>query len=169
MNCTSLPKKNDSTETAMVKVHNDILRALDNESSVIVLLLDLSAAFDTVDHQILLSRLKCRYGFHCKVLDWFSSYLSDRKQFVEGGRSSSHNLNYGLPQGSILGPMLFSLYTSALADLIRKHNMDFHLYADDTQLYIVFKSSIEGHLELAKSKIETCVRDIDLWMSQNMQ
>lgn len=76
-------KKNHSTETAMVKVHNDILRALDNQSSVILLLLDLSAAFNTVDHQILLSRLKYRYGFNGKVLDWFSSYLSDRKQFVK--------------------------------------------------------------------------------------
>jgi hypothetical protein len=64
--------------------------------------------------------------------------------------------------------MLFMLYTSSLADIIRQHGIDFHLYADNTQLYIVFKSSVDGNLDLAKSKIEACVSDIDAWMTSNM-
>ena len=111
-----------------------------------------------------------RFGFKGKVIDCFLSYLSDRKQFVkvEGGKSSIHDFTYGPPQGSIQDPMLFLLYTSPLADLIRKHYMNFHLYSDDTQIYLVFRSSVHGSTELAKSKIEACVCDVDLWMSKNM-
>lgn len=160
-------KINHSTETALIRVNNDILRALDDKKSVILLLLDLSAAFDTVDHTILLTRLNRRLGFKGAVLDWFSSYLSGRKQFVRvnGAQSILHDLTYGLPQGSVLGPLLFLLYTLPLADVIRKHDMGFHLYADDTQLYLSFDSSEE---QLAHEKIEACTHDIDKWMSDNM-
>ena len=123
---------NHSTETGLIKFHDDILRATDNNSRVILLLLDLSTAFDsTVDHQILLHRLSYRF---CR------SYLSDRYQTVKvnGGVSSGRQLHYGVPQGGVLGPILLLLYTSPLGG---NHNVDFHLYADDTQLYLTFESS----------------------------
>ena len=94
-------RKFHSTETALIKVHNDIITAIDNGQSVI---LDLSAAFDTVDHGILLTRLSTRYGIRDRALDWFVSYLSDRTQFVKLDGSSSHSihLTQGVPQGSVL-------------------------------------------------------------------
>ena len=120
-------KANYNTETALVKVQNEVLRALNGQQSVILLLLDLYAPFDTMDHAILPTRLSQR--FLIKVL--FSSYLSERKQFVSvNGTTSSHrDLPYGIPQGSFLGSMLFLMYTAPLADVIRKHDMWFHLYA----------------------------------------
>lgn len=162
-------KKHHSTETALLKVQNDILRAMDNKKSAILLLLDLSAAFDTVDHNILLSRLSSRFGIVDKALAWFKSYLSDRKLTVNisGVNSSERYLMSGVPQGSVLGPLLFSLYTAPLGDLLRLHQMDYHLYADDTQLYITFNSSSPDDLEMATSRIEACVRDIDAWMCWN--
>lgn len=159
-----------STETALVRVQNDVLLAIDNNQSVILLLLDLSAAFDTVDHRILISRLSNRFGLKGDALDWFRSYLSDRKQFVSvnGNHSTIHDLHFGIPQGSVLGPILFLCYTSPLADVIRKHGMSFHLYADDTQIYISFKSSMADEAHLAILKIEACIRDVDQWLSFNM-
>ena len=106
----------------------------------VLLLLDMSAAFDTVDHKLLLERMAKRYGEKANALKWFRFYLQDRKQFVMIDRTKSEmkELRYGVPQGSVLGPILYLLYTSPIGDIIKRHGRNYHLYAD-TQLYLSFK------------------------------
>ena len=118
-----------STETALVRVQNDILCAIDNNKSVILLLLDLSAAFDTVDYSILLSRFGDRFGVNGTAVAWFESYLTSRTQFVRvnDGRSTQGSLERGVPQGSVLGPLLYLLYTSPIADIIKFLKLQYHL------------------------------------------
>ena len=101
-----------STETALVKVLNDLLLASDSGYISVLMLLDLSPAFGTVDHLILLDRLENIVGIRGQALSWFRSYLSDRYQFVNFNHFNSHQsrVRYGIPQGSVLGPLLFSLY-----------------------------------------------------------
>ena len=139
-------KKGHSTETAPARIHNDILRAIDDGECVILVLLHLSAAFDTVDHDILITRLKHLFGITGKALGWIQSYLSGRTQFVKIGaeRSSSRNLFRGVFQCSVLGPILYCMYTSPLKDIVSKHNMNHHFYADDSQIYLSFKPSAAG-------------------------
>ena len=117
-------KEFHSTETALLRVHNDILCSLDQNKSVILLLLDLSAAFDTVDHAILISRLSNRFGVKGTALAWFKSYLTSRQQFVnvEGGMSSRRSLLRGVPHRSVLGPLLYRVYTAPIADISKKHD-----------------------------------------------
>ena len=99
-------------------------------------LLDLSAAFDTLDHPILLQGLETTFGISGTVLRWFASYLEGREQSakVDNVLSSPSPLQLGVPQGSVLWPILFTLYSQPLSDLIRRHECDYHKYADDTQL-----------------------------------
>ena len=114
-----------------------------------------------VDHGILLSRLSNHFGITGTVLEWFGSYLSDRTQFVQvnGACSASHVLEFGVPQGSVLGPLLYSMCTSPLGEIARRHQMFYHFYADDTQLYITFRTSFVSDMNLSNAKLVNRVRD----------
>ncbi len=119
-----------NTETALVKITNDLLLASDKGCISLVVLLDLSAAFNTIDHDILLDRLENYTGIQGQALRWFRSCLSDRYHFVylNGEASQLSPVKYGVPQGSVLGPLLFSLYMLTLGNIIRKYGISFHCY-----------------------------------------
>ena len=159
-----------STETALIKVKADILNAINNKEVVCLVLLDLLAAFDTVDHQILLGRLKNMFGLIGTVINWITSHLSGRLQKVVVGdaNSSAAPLSCGVPQGSILEPILFKLYTTPLRKICNKHAVTYHLYADDQQLYLAFNPSNAGAKEQCIEQLQGCIADIRKWMSANM-
>ena len=149
-------RANHSTETALIRVYNNIALSIESRKSVVLVLLDLLAAFDTVAHFFLLSRLSARLGICDHALNWLRPYLSDRTQFVRIQDVSSHvnDLPYGVLQGSVLGPSLYSLYTSPLGDTARSYGLSYHFYADDTQLYLSFETSSAEDLSFCKSTIK---------------
>ena len=149
-------RKFHSTETALLKVHSDLANALEKKMAILILL-DLSAAFDTIDHSILLQRLADRFNVNGTALSWIKSYLTNRSQKVKaaGQFSKEANLPFGVPQGSILGPILFSLYTSPIGDIAARNGLCVHLYADDTQLYVTLDNRMS-----ALDSIKRCITEI---------
>ncbi len=101
---------------------------------MLLVLLDLSAAFDTVNHRLLIGQLALKLRISGVVLDWVISYLSDRTQFVStsDSKSDTQKLLRDVPQGSVLGAILFTIYTQPLRDIVRRHNMKCHLYTNNT-------------------------------------
>ena len=157
-----------STETALLRIKSDLLLAMDNQKVTLLLLLDLSSAFDTIDHSCLSQTLKTCFGIDGVVLKWIESYLADRYQKIKIDEvvSDVFPVPFGVPQGSRLGPLLFTLYTANFIAKVQKNfpEISCHCYADDTQLYVSFRPDDQ---EESISNLEACVDYIREWMLQN--
>ena len=155
-----------STETALLKVHNDILLNMDQQEVTLLVLLDLSAAFDTINHEILIDTLESEFGVIGNALKWIKSFLSHRKQRVKIKQEFSTNftMSCGVLQGSCLGPVLFLLYTSQLFQIINKHLPSSHGYADYTQLYLSFSPGSLVVQDQAIQIISNCIDEVRAWL-----
>ena len=162
-------KPKHSTETGLVMIFDSILHQLDSGNAVFLALLDLSAAFDTVDHQILLERLRRSVRVSGDALRWFVSYLSDRtvRVCIGSDYSDEEQVTCSVPQGSILGPRQYSIYTNPLANLIRILLLLFHMYADDTQVWKSFNPRCIYSQLSATTSVEMGIRNISEWMFNN--
>ena len=143
--------------------------SIDQHGVVILVMLDLSAAFDTIDHDILFSRMENTLGITGQALAWFKSYLSGRTLRIKIDKSFSElqDILWSVPQGSVLGPLLFLIYLLPHGKLIRKHGLELHIYADDTQLYLAIKPITQQAVDIGVARLEGCLTDIYSWMSQN--
>ena len=114
--------------------------AVNTRRATVLVLLDLSAAFDTIDHEVLLRQLQDRYGIEGSPLAWLKYYNENRQQCIVIGSTRSHNgsVLHGVPQGSVLGPFLFSAYVSPIGDIVRRYDLHFHSFSDDTHIYAPF-------------------------------
>ena len=135
----------------------------------ILVLFDLRATFDTVDHAILLRRLETSFGIMDAALAWFSSYLSGRSQrvSVNGETSDCYPLPFGVPQGLRLGPLLFSAYASKLFEVIKLYLPNAHAFADDTQLHLSFNPDNSLNEAEAVHAMEQCIRAVRAWMQSD--
>ena len=134
----------------------------------LLVLLDLSSAFDTLNHELLLETLKTLYGFDDVVLCWLNSYLTGRFFQVKVNKTTSGGcfITIGVPQGSILGPLLFILFTKDLESIAVKYGFSFHCYADDCQIYFCFKLPSD-ELKVNTDNLSACLAEVKLWMTHH--
>ena len=160
-----------STETALLKITNDIPMNQKEQHSTALVAIDLSAAFDLLNHSILLERLYIYtyYGISGTTLEWFRSYLSGRTQSVviNGVHYKKTILDHGVPQGSVLGARLYPLYIRPLSHILENHRVLYHTYADDTQLYVKFDRESPSSMQIAINRLEYCLLDVSHWMAHN--
>jgi len=148
----------------VLRVLSDAFTAADANQVTLLGLLDLSAAFDCVDHQLLLQRFRCDFGLSDTVLGCIASFVTGRSQQVActGQLSKTELVQYGVPQGSVLGPVLFVMYTAELSHIIARHGLQFHQYADDCQIYV---SSPVSAVNSTVQQFSRCLHNVEAWMS----
>ena len=158
-------RRGHSTETAVLKVYSDIIDAIFSGKFALLSLVDLTAAFDTVDHEILLRRLETTFGFRGAILQWLGSYLEGRTQsaLLNGQSTVARTVVCGVPQRSVLWPLLFTLYTANNGKLIQQYGLSIHSYPDDNQLYA---SCIPSESAAVKAKMIWCIDSVGEWMDR---
>jgi len=152
-----------STETAITRMLSDVYRNAENKARTLLLQLDLSAAFDTLDIETLVNRIEHTFGITGQALSWLKSYINERSQFIRVGnkQSASKSCEFGVPQGSVLGPLLFTLYVAPITNVIASFGISHSQYADDTQLYIALNH------DNAMQSLSDCFNKIHHWFSVN--
>ena len=160
-------RKHHSTETALLRISNDLLQSMDKKQCSFLVLLDLSAAFDTVNHEILIRRLSDHFNIKDNALNWITSYLHKRSHFVAINQSRSVPVlqHCNVPQGSVLGPTFFSDYIAPLSNIFSKWGVSFHSYADDTQIYVPFTPGVDE--DEVFDRLVKCVHEVRIWMAAN--
>ena len=149
---------------------------MDNQEITCLILFVLLAAFNTVDHIILLNRLETTFGIWDTALKWIASYLTGRTQKVaigdlgtdHGATSYPVTLTFGVPQGTVLSPILFTLYIIPLGKMCKTHLIFYHLYADYTQVYLTFKLNMKGSKKECMHNLVNCINKVRDWMCINL-
>ena len=159
-------REHHSTETVILKLTNDFLSAMDNGNVTLLTSLDLSSAFDLVDHNVLLERLRRSFGITSSVLQWFHSFLSKRHNFIRFRDTLSplSSVHRGVPQGSVLGPILFVLYTADIIELAQVFDLKIHMFADDIQVY---GSCPSNDVNILSSRMSSCISSLHTWLKAN--
>ena len=165
--CQSVYRPGHSTETALLIVAYDLFLSLNKGNISVLALLDFSSAFHTVEHPILVHRLHTDFGFTDSVLQWFSSYLTDRTHYVSlSDHCSAFALVHsGVPQGSILGPILFTMYIKTMSAIIDSHSIMHHSFADDLQLQM---SAPPDRISELLHSMQSCISDVKASATANM-
>ena len=161
-------RANYSCETAVTKLINDLLWAMENKEVSALAAIDLSAAFDTVDHEILLDILNIKFGISGTALHWFDTYLRPRdfKVIVGDHYSTPKELDFSVPQGSCTGPVLYLAYASTMQEII-PNQISLYGYADDHALTTNFNANDRAAETTSMNEVEHCMRDIKGWMDAN--
>ena len=161
------------TETALPRIQNNFYQAIDDKKLTVKISISISAAFDTIYHGKLLSRFRHGFGVTDKALKWLKSYIADRQRLVEFGRHSSAKVrcSSGVPQGSVLGPLIFVAYVSPIGEVISIHGVDHHQYADDTQLFLaIAASTIRSNLSTLEICSQACLLTMTCcWMLTSLR
>ena len=165
--CQSAYHPGRSSETALMKVVNDLFLSLTKGNISVLALHDFSSAFDTIDHPILVHRLHTNFGFTDTVLQWFSSYLTDRTHYVSLSNhcSAFTHVHSGVPEGSVLGPILFTMYIKPLSAIIDSHTIIHHSFADNLQLQM---SAPPDRISELLHSMQSCISDVKVWATANM-
>lgn len=162
-------RKGFSTETALVKLQNDVLCNMEKQRVTALVCVDLSAAFDTVNHDILLDVLENKFGLSSTALTWFENYLRPRSAKVQIGEKYSKpiDLSFSVPQGSLCGPILYTVYASTLPDHIGHFNVSILGYADDHSIYDAFDANSRAEMCATIKNLELCLVQVNDWMNLN--